>query len=222
MLRPPTMWSQTRVREDMRVLHDADERKRSISHEATFSPARFNYRPIPTFQAEKHVTPVVSYDEFRERSAALEAITRKKRKSTRTATRPKKKEIAALRSVCERMNLKTTVKGSSTGGLITAAAAMIGGLFLGPLGFPIGGAIGGCADLLMKRKKSVAVSDLIEDLSDEEIEALLAYIKKHLSLLGLGDDLEINISLLKDADMQGLIAKIIIDFLREHKNMKIE
>lgn len=131
-------------------------------------------------------------------------------------------EINVLCDVSDMMQLEATLQCSYKGGVITGGVALVCGLLLGPIGFPIGGVIGGLAATAVTWKKFVPASVAIKKLSKANKLKLVAHVKKCLSGTGAANAASLLQSVLTgDKNMHRRIAMFITEFFYDVMNTKI-
>lgn len=131
-------------------------------------------------------------------------------------------EINVLCDVSDIMQLRATLQWSYRGGLITGGVALVCGLLLGPIGFPIGGVIGGLAATAVTWKKFVPASVAIKKLSKADKRKLVAHVKKCLSGTGAANAASlVQCVLTGDKNTHKRIAMFITEFFYDVMNIKL-
>ncbi|GFT64004.1 uncharacterized protein NPIL_530701 [Nephila pilipes] len=129
--------------------------------------------------------------------------------------------IDLLCTLAEEERLKVTLSESLKGGLITGAGAAVGGLLLGPIGFPIGGALGGGVAAVTCGNKFQPVSQVIATMSQERRERLANKIRNIMNKIDVTDVVVFTALISGDFSVRNRVVGALVDYLRHEMSMAL-
>lgn len=129
--------------------------------------------------------------------------------------------IDLLCTLAEEERLKVTLSESLKGGLITGITAAIGAFFLGPMGLPIGGALGGGVAALTCGSKFQPVSQVIATMSQEKREHLANKIRQIMNKIDVTDVVVFAALVSGDCSVRSRVVGELVDYLRHEMSMAL-
>lgn len=118
-------------------------------------------------------------------------------------------------------NLRVTVKQCAKGGLITGASAMLAALFMGPVGFAVGGAVGGCVAAVVTRDQFMTVGQIISRMPDRQKDELYMVIQRVFRDVDITDIVTLGAVLSGDLYMKKRIIAALIDYFQNRMHLQI-
>uniref|UniRef100_A0A131XQZ0 Putative conserved plasma membrane protein n=1 Tax=Ixodes ricinus TaxID=34613 RepID=A0A131XQZ0_IXORI len=108
-------------------------------------------------------------------------------------------------------NLRVAVNNYLKGGLITGGSAIFGALLLGPLGFLVGGVLGGFTAFLATQDKFMPVSEIIDRMSEREKDELYKAINRAFSDVDIPDVAKLEALIYGNLDMKEMMIAALMD-----------
>lgn len=118
-------------------------------------------------------------------------------------------------------NLRVTVKQCAKGGLITGASAMVAALFMGPVGFAVGGALGGCLAAVVTRDQFLPVTQVISRMSERQRDELYEAIQRAFRDVEITDIITLGALLSGDVYMKKRIVAALIHYFQNRMHLQI-
>ncbi|CAN8024812.1 unnamed protein product [Ixodes persulcatus] len=118
-------------------------------------------------------------------------------------------------------NLRVTVKHCAKGGLITGASAMLAALFMGPVGFAVGGAVGGCVAAVVTRDQFMTVGQIIGRMPERQKDELYMVIQRAFRDVDITDIVTLGAVLSGDLYMKKRIIATLIDYFQNRMHLQI-
>lgn len=130
--------------------------------------------------------------------------------------------MKAISIVSDNANVRVCVKQSGKGALVCGAMSLAGGLLLGPPGLAIGGTLGGLTAYKMSTGTFRPIGEiLMNDLSDQQQEALVQHVQAAVADVGVSD-LALLIPLLaRNTDIQMAVLQTVTAFVTNELRMQI-
>ncbi|KAG0423275.1 hypothetical protein HPB47_000928 [Ixodes persulcatus] len=116
-------------------------------------------------------------------------------------------------------NLRVTVKHCAKGGLITGASAMLAALFMGPVGFAVGGAVGGCVAAVVTRDQFMTVGQIIGRMPERQKDELYMVIQRAFRDVDITDIVTLGAVLSGDLYMKKRIIATLIDYFQNRMHL---
>ncbi|GFQ94341.1 uncharacterized protein TNCT_246021 [Trichonephila clavata] len=129
--------------------------------------------------------------------------------------------IDLLCTLAEEERLKVTLSESLKGGVITGFGAVVGGLLLGPMGFPIGGALGGGVAAVTCGSRFQPVSQVIATMSQERRERLANKIRNIMNKIDVTDVVVFTALISGDFSVRNRVIGALVDYLRHEMSMAL-
>ncbi|CAN7992037.1 unnamed protein product [Ixodes hexagonus] len=121
----------------------------------------------------------------------------------------------------EEENLRVTVKQCSKGGLITGASAMVAAFFMGPVGFAIGGAVGGCVAAVVTRDRFMPAAQIISRMSERQKDELYEAVQRAFRDVDITDIVTLAALLSGDMYIKKRIVATLIDYFQNRMHLQI-
>ncbi|XP_030271316.1 protein C19orf12 homolog [Sparus aurata] len=124
--------------------------------------------------------------------------------------------IHLCREIANQPEFKNTWKEVVTGSSITAAGAAAGGLLLGPLGFPVGGAAGGLLSWLMTRGKFKSLPQILMELPQAEKQKLYDNVVAVLDNLTWKNAAQLDEVVMGNADLRERVTDVLQNYIKKN------
>ncbi|KAI0234732.1 hypothetical protein LSAT2_014946 [Lamellibrachia satsuma] len=128
--------------------------------------------------------------------------------------------LQLLAQLADDTELRVTVKESLKGGVITGAAAVIGGVLLGPPGLAIGGALGGTAAAYSAHGKFESVGSVIRRMDDEKRKMLFERAVIIFRKFSVTDIVTLNALMAGEMAFRSDLIGVVIEHL--HDNLSLD
>lgn len=129
--------------------------------------------------------------------------------------------MRVLCQLSEKENLRVTVKEAAKGGVIAGISTMVGGILLGPAGFFVGGAVGGCCAAYLAKGKFVPLAVIINNMSDKEKERLQYSIEQVLRDIDVTDLVKLSILLVNDAAIKRMVLYEVVSYFKNQMHLEV-
>ncbi|GIX87636.1 uncharacterized protein CDAR_453111 [Caerostris darwini] len=129
--------------------------------------------------------------------------------------------IDLLCTLAEEERLKVTLSESLKGGLVTGLGAVAGSMLLGPIGLPIGGALGGGVAAFICGNKFQPVSQVIATMSQERRERLANKIRQVMNKINVTDVVVFAALISGDCSVRSRVIGELVDYLRHEMSMAL-
>ena len=129
--------------------------------------------------------------------------------------------MRVLATVAEESELRATIKGSVSGGVMAGVMTTAGGLVLGPPGLLVGALVGGGIAYTMQKDKFKPVVDVLKELTPAQKEELYKELQELRQKLSVQDAIELMLLIQGHGGLvlRNQLIEIMVRFLKNTMKM---